>query len=186
LSAKESTLLSPAPAPLETMGKEQARRDVLRANALAQRRGIALTARQAAQILARGMKLWERRGVAKSSLVRETISWRFCRDDWHSFRWVTAVEYGFGVIQLRNNLIPSIPKAVWPFKIQFPPPHVFRLMLHWSEVNEQAGANLFDFCCGLGGSHPIVWPLFNGDQGYPECAWTVKAQISYEERNKRF
>jgi hypothetical protein len=140
--------------------------------------------RPAAQILFRGMRLFENKRVASAGLKGETIYWLVREDNWTSVRWVTVAQYAPELLRLRNDLHPFIPKQVWPFPL--PEIRNFELMLHWTEITEALGEPVFAYCDAMG--LPLLelgWPLFEGENGYPTYAWTRKAKEWYAANQKR-
>ena len=139
--------------------------------------------RQAAQILFRGMGLFENERVASAMLKGETIYWRIREDNWTSVRWVTVAQYAPQLLRLRNDMNPFIPKQVWPFSL--PEIRNFKLTLHWTEITEALGEPAFAFCDAMGlPGVELGWPLFEGEDGYPTYAWTRKAKEWYAANRK--
>jgi hypothetical protein len=140
--------------------------------------------RQAAQILYRGMGLFENRRVAGAGVRGETIYWRIREDPWTSVRWVTVAQYAPELLRLRNDLDPSIPKQVWPFSL--PEIRNFKLTFHWTEITEALGAPVFAYCESMAEANlELGWALFEGEAAYPTYAWTRKAKDWYEANRKR-
>jgi len=143
-----------------------------------------LKPRETAKILTCGMRLFSRPKVAQGGLTHETIYWRAVQGGWTSVRWVTVTEYSLGLIRLRNDVEPSIPKHVWP--LPFPETRHFELTFHESEITEELGEPLFAFCSAMGEAGVILgWPLFEGEQTYPGYAWTRKAKEFYNANHQR-
>lgn len=135
--------------------------------------------RQAAQILYFGMKLFNRKDIAGWCQRGETISWRIERNGTARLHWLTATEYSPGLIRLRNDVIPSVPRKVWPFAL----PHTrnFELTFHWKEISQELGPNVFEFCNAIAAGEPFCheWDLFEGEECYPQYAWTKRAKAAY-------
>jgi hypothetical protein len=95
--------------------------------------------------------------------------------------WVTVTEYAPGLIRLRNDVYPSIPKRVWPFVLPERPR--FELTFHWTEVTSELGEPVVALCSAMieGGGQP-AWALFDGEEGYPQYAWTRKGRALIEAR----
>ena len=159
------------PAPLVYRGALEAWRGIQRKDCMG--------ARQAAGVLWRGMVLCDRQGVQRSTLKRDTISWRVERDGWITVLWVTVTEYTPGLIRLRNDVYASIPRDLWAFAL--PKRQKFELTFHWTEMIPDLGEPLFAFCSALADEGvQLGWPLFDGETAYPGYAWTPKARAFIE------
>ncbi|MCX6916972.1 MAG: hypothetical protein NT167_28700, partial [Verrucomicrobia bacterium] len=146
-----------------------------------QQREDYMRARQAASVLWRGMALCDRPGVQRSTLRRDTISWRVERDGWSTVLWVTVTEYAPGLIRLRNDVYASIPRDVWAFAL--PKRQRFELTFHWTEMTTDLGEPLYAFCSALADEGvELGWPLFDEEDAYPGYAWTRKGRALIEAR----
>ena len=134
-----------------------------------------LTAREAAVVLFYGMRLAEKPGVDGGGVTRETVYWRFTRNGWVTVLWLTVTNYATGLLRLRNDVIASVPKNVWPFPLPARPS--FELTFHWSEVTDAIGEPLFAYCtAGIEDNLLLGWSLFAEEETYPGYAWTKKAR----------
>lgn len=143
-----------------------------------------MKARQTAQILYRGMVLFDRVGVTDSYLCKETISWRLEREEWTAVRWVTVTEYAPGFLRLRNDVLANIPRRIWPFPFPRPCRRPFELTLHWTEFTDELGTEVYEFCNAAaepGFQHD--WRRFEGEQTYPQYAWSALARRVQELRS---
>lgn len=144
-----------------------------------------LKARQAAQILYRGMLLFDQPGVADSYLCKATISWRLEREGWSAVRWVTVTEYAPGLLRLRNDVLADIPRRIWPFRLPQPCRRSFELTLHWTEFTHDLGGEVYEFCNAAAepGFHHEC-RRFEGEQTYPQYAWSAIARRAQESRSR--
>ncbi len=143
----------------------------------------AMISRRVAEILFRGMRLREQAGVAVADLRGETVSWRVTRGIWTTVHWFTVTSYAPELFRLRNDVIASIPRKIWPFPR--PERDRFELTFHCSEIAEDLGQPLFAFCSVREEPKVILdWPLFEGESTYPGYAWTQKARQFVEQSQK--
>ncbi len=135
--------------------------------------------RLAARILYRGMGLFNRKEVAFGCLRKDSISWRVQRGGWASLRWVTVTGYAPGLIRLRNDVIPAIPRRVWPFALPLPRPRPFKLTLQWREFTNELGEEVFRFGNAVAEeSFHCDWGRFQGEPTYPHCARSRGARLA--------
>jgi hypothetical protein len=140
--------------------------------------------RLAAEILFRGMRLREMPNVTAAALQKETVVWRFSHGPWITVHWFTVTAYSGGLLRLRNDVLASVPKTVWRFRL--PPRRSFELTFHWSEIRSEIGEPLFAFCSALDIPDLIFgWPLFSDESTYPGYAWTKKAREFQSQFQKR-
>lgn len=140
--------------------------------------------RRAAEILFRAMRLREMPNVTAAALQKDTVAWRFSRGPWITVHWFTVTAYSPGLLRLRNDVIASVPKMVWP--IRLPTRRSFELTFHWSEIRSEIGEPLFAFCSALDIPDFIFgWQLFTGESTYPGYAWTKKAREIHGQTQKR-
>ena len=143
------------------------------------RRRDYMQARQAACVLRQGMLLCEKPDLERSTLKRDTISWRIEHAGWTTVSWVTVMDYAPGLIRLRNDVYPSIPREMWPFAL--PQRQRFELRFYWTEIKADLGEPLYAFCSSIvEGGVELAWPLFEGETAYPKYAWTRKARAFVE------
>ena len=133
------------------------------------------TPREAAVALFRGMRLWDRPGVSGGGVTRETVYWRFARDGWVTVLWFTVTNYAPGLLRLRNDVMASVPKTIWPFPLPARPS--FELTFHWTEVTGRIGEPLYAYCAaGVEERVILGWDLFAEEPLYPRYAWTKTAR----------
>lgn len=87
-------------------------------------------------------------------------------------------EYAPGIIRLRNDIDVDLPKRVWAYAK--PQVREFELTFHWTEMKDELGQKMFEFCNAVGAdrsSYP--WELFRDDETYPHYAWTPRARQEY-------
>ena len=134
-----------------------------------------LTPREAAVVLYDPIRSVGGFGPGESGVTRETVYWRLTRDGWMTVVWFTVTSYAAGLLRLRNDVIASVPKTVWPFALPSRPS--FELTFHWSEVTRKLGEPLLAYCAASAEEKvSIGWDLFAGEQLYPRYAWTKRAR----------
>jgi hypothetical protein len=126
------------------------------------------------------LRLDQRPRVVASGRRHSTVYWRIQQGTWTSVRWVTVHEYLPGLIRLRNDLVPPIPQRVWPFAL--PAVRTMELTFHWSELVASVADPVFALFDGADNPEGVVpWPVFDGENTYPQYAWTPRAKRYYEE-----
>ncbi len=144
-----------------------------------------MKARQAVQILYRGMVQFDRAEVTDSYLCKETISWRLEREGWTAVRWVTVTEYAPGLLRLRNDVLANVPRRIWPFPLPRPCRRPFELTLHWTEFTHDLGGEVYEFCnAAAEPNFQHEWRRFEGEQTYPQYAWSALARRVQELRSR--
>jgi hypothetical protein len=132
--------------------------------------------REAAVVLYDAIRSVGQFAPGKSGVTRETVYWRLSRDGWETVVWFTVTNYAAGLIRLRNDVVASVPKTVWPFALPSRPS--FELTFHWSEVTEKLGEPLLAYGAASAEVNlSMGWKLFEEEQLYPRYAWTKKARL---------
>jgi len=136
--------------------------------------------RDALRRLRSGISLFDARGMLAGRVWRETLYWRVYKDGWASLRWFSVHQYLPGLIRLRNDQVPSVPKTFWPMTPPAPS-RTFRLTFQCDEISPSLGQTVVDFCNAFAEGAVPQWDLFEGQDGYPTYAWTQRATAFYNE-----